>query len=351
MVSTVETAGFVVFPTGKREPSVPARIPLRRLDAEREDQVLRDGFAGVAGRERATAILERCADWHPDLIVCDETDFGSMVAAERLGLAYATVLVIAAGSFVRHELITEPLNELRAAHGLPPDLELEMLSRYLVVSPFPPSFRDPTFPLPATAHTIRPLLIESTGADMAPWITDLGNRPTVYATLGTVFNVESGDLFARMIAGLRDLPVNVVVTVGRHIDPEEFGPQPANVRVEHYIPQSELLPRCDVVVSHGGSGSVIGALAHGLPSVVIPMGGDQPHNGARCEALGVGRVLDAMDATPEDIRDAVSAVLANPAYRRAAERIRDEIGELLGTEHALALLERLTAEKRPLLAR
>jgi UDP:flavonoid glycosyltransferase YjiC (YdhE family) len=110
-----------------------------------------------------------------------------------------------------------------------------------------------------------------------------------------------------------------------------------------------LLPHCDVVVSHGGSGSVIGALAHGLPSIVIPMGADQPHNAARCEALGVGRVLDAVEATPEDVRDTVAAVLADPTYRRAAERIRAEIAALPVTEHALALLERLAAEKRPLL--
>lgn len=73
--------------------------------------------------------------WQPDLIVCDEIDFGSMVAAERLGLPYATVLVTAAGSFVRHELVAEPLNALRLEHGLPPDPELAMLSRYLILSP------------------------------------------------------------------------------------------------------------------------------------------------------------------------------------------------------------------------
>jgi UDP:flavonoid glycosyltransferase YjiC (YdhE family) len=230
MVSTVEGAGFTVFPTANREAGAPTRIPLRPLDAEREDQVLRDGFAGVAGRERATAILERCAAWHPDLIVCDETDFGSIVAAERLDLAYATVLVTAAGSFVRHGLIAEPLNDLRRAHGLPQDPDLEMLSRYLVLSPFPPSFRDPAFPLPATAHTVRPLSIEPTGVDAPPRLEGLHERPTTYVTLGTVFNLESGDLFARVIAGLRDMPINVVVTVGRQIDPEEFGPQPANVR-------------------------------------------------------------------------------------------------------------------------
>jgi MGT family glycosyltransferase len=174
--------------------------------------------------------------------------------------------------------------------------------------------------------------------------------PTVYFTLGTVFNMESGDLFTRVLAGLRDLPVNVVATVGHHIDPTEFGPQPANVYIERYIAQGSILPHCCLVVSHGGSGSVIGALAHGRPSVLIPMGADQPMNAARCVRLGVARVLDPSGATPEGVGAAVSAVLADPSYRQAAERIRNEFAALPGPAHALRLLERLAAGKRPIFA-
>ncbi len=172
----------------------------------------------------------------------------------------------------------------------------------------------------------------------------------MYFTLGTVFNVESGDLFERVLAGLRDLPINVIATVGREIDPAEFGQQPANIQIARYIPQSVVLPQCAAVVSHGGSGSVIGALAHGLPMVLIPMGADQPLNAGRCADLGIAQVLDAVEATPESVRAAVAAVLADPGYRRAAERMRDEIAALPEPAHAVALLERLAAEKRPLVS-
>jgi UDP:flavonoid glycosyltransferase YjiC (YdhE family) len=64
-------------------------------------------------------------------------------------------------------------------------------------------------------------------------------------------------------------------------------------------------------VSHGGSGSVIGALAHGLPMVLVPIGADQPRNARRCEDLHVGRVVPAMDATAARMRLAASAVLAD----------------------------------------
>ena len=113
-----------------------------------------------------------------------------------------------------------------------------------------------------------------------------GDVPTVYFTLGTVYNMESGDLFQRVMAGLRDLAADVIVTVGRDLDPDELGPQPPNVHIERFVPQAELLPHCDLVVSHAGSGSVLGALAHGLPMVLIPIGADQPLNAARCRDAG-----------------------------------------------------------------
>ena len=289
-----------------------------------------------------TLILERCAAWKPDVIVCDEVDFGTMIAAEKLGLPHATVLVTAAGSFVRPDVIAASLDAIRSEHGLPPDPGVAMPSRHLEVSPFPPTFRDPAFALPPNAHSIRagsPL--EDHLHDTPPWLTPPSGLPLVYLTLGTVFNTESGDLFERALAGLQELPVEVVVTVGRALDPARFGPQPAHVHLERYVPQSLLLPHCDVVVNHGGSGSVVGALAHGVPMVVLPMGADQALNAARCQALGVGIALDAARVAPGSIGDAVTAVLETPRYRAAAEGIRDEIRALPGPETVVPLLEAL----------
>ena len=326
--------GLTVFAT---EPprSVPRkRLPLLPVDMQREERDFRDGFADRIAREKAAALPALCAEWRPNAIVCDETDFGSMIAAERLGLPYASVVVIAARSFARPELVAEPLDAVRAEHDLPPDPELEMLSPHLVLAPFPLGYRDPASPLPTNAHAFRPF---TAGA------ARLDEPPTVYFTLGTEFNLESGDLFPRVLEGLRELPVEVVVTVGRDIDPAELGPQPANVRVEQYIPQAEILPSASVVVSHGGSGSVLGALAHGLPMVLLPMGADQPYNASRCEVLGVARSLGVITATPADVRAAVAAVLSDPSYRAAAERWRDEFAALPGPEHAVGLLEQLVA--------
>ena len=351
MVRTVTAAGFDALATSPILSTPRPRLALQAPDAAREDEAIRRHFAGRMARERSAAIHALASEWQPDLIVCDEADFGAMLAAERLGLPYASVLVIAAGSFLRPDLIAEPLNALRLGLGLPPDPKLAMLSRYLVLSPFPPSYRDPADPLPATAHALRPAALDPVEAGVLP--SDIAleeGQPTVYVTLGTEFNVEAGDLMARLIAGIGSLPVNLIATVGEEIDPAEFAPQPANVAIARYVPQALLLPRCNLVVSHGGSGTVIGALAHGLPQVLIPLGADQLVNGVRCEALSVGRVLDVMTVTPDSARAAAAEMLADPAYRRAAERIRTEAAALPGPAHAVTLLERLAAERRPVVA-
>ncbi|WP_343716996.1 glycosyltransferase [Inquilinus sp.] len=344
MAGAVEAAGFTAFATGGETLRTdPVRTPLLAYDAAQEDRAVRDGFAGRTARARAAALLGLCGRWRPDLLVCDEMDFGAMVAAERLGLPHASVLVIAAGALVRPELVRAPLDALRAEHGLAPDPELAMLRRHLVLSPMPPAFRDPAFPLPATARPIRPATEEG-GAVVPAWLDALpADRPIVYATLGTVFHLESGDLLERVVAGLRDLPVSLVVTTGREIDPASLGPQPAHVRIERYVPQSLLLPRCRLMVSQAGSGGVTGALAHGVPMVLLPIGADQPANAARCAALGIARVLDPVGCSPAMVGEAAQAVLADLAYRAAAARMAQEIAAMPDPSEAVPLLERLAA--------
>ena len=342
-VAPLEIHGFTLFPEPAEATSGPATImPLLEVDMEREYEVLREAYADRFARAAATRLLQLNEEWQPDVVVCDEVDFGSMIAAERLGLPRATVLVTAAGSFVRPEVVAEPLDALRAEHGLPPDPGLAMLTRDLVVSPFPPSFRDSACPLPPNTLSIRSGAVDRAAAgDAPPWGPHRPDRPNVYFTLGTVFNEESGDLFARVFTGLRELPINVVVTVGRNLDADVVGRRAENIHVERYLPQSAVLPHCDLMINHGGSGSVIGALAHGVPMVVLPMGADQPLNAARCEQLGVGIVLDAVRTTADSVADAVTTTLDDPAYRVAAERIRDEIAALPGAEAAVPLLEGL----------
>jgi UDP:flavonoid glycosyltransferase YjiC (YdhE family) len=352
MVPSVVAAGFAALESGGTTLLDPReRRPLLAVDRTREERVVRASFAGSIARERAGRLRDLAGSWRPDVVVRDEMDFGSVVAAESLGIPHAGVIVIAAGGLVRPELIAQPLDALRSEYGLPPDPQLEMLHRYLTLVPVPASFRDPSDPLPRTAHHLRPAALNSDVHESNGVFGTDRERPTVYFTLGTVFHQEAGDLFTRVLTGLRDLPLNVIVTIGRESDPAELGVQPPHVHVEQFLPQAGVLPWADVTVSHGGSGSVIGSLAFGLPSVLLPMGADQPLNGDRCVDLGVARVLDACASTPQEIGDAVTSVLEDRSYRLAASRIRDEIRNLQGDAHAADLLIRLARDRSPVVVR
>ena len=243
----VVARGFDVVGEAPPDPGPPPRRPLVAYDRANEERVLREVYVGRFGRDRAERLLGLCADWRPDVLVRDEADFGAAIAAERLGLPRATVLVIASETFVRPEVVAGALADLRAEHGLEPDPDLAALEGDLVLSPFPPSLR---------RRGVAVRLREAAPA--------AGNA--VYFTLGTVFNLESGDLFTRVLAGLRELPNEVIVTVGDDLDPAELGPQPPNVRVERRVDHGRILPRCGAVVFHAGSGTLLDTLGHGLPS-------------------------------------------------------------------------------------
>ena len=349
MVPRVEALGFVCFPGGTDAGLEPVTRPLVPIDMEREARDLVIGFGQLVARARAPELLSTFVSWQPDVVVWEETDPAAAIIAERLGLPHAAVPVLAFGMMAAP--FAEGYNPVREEYGLKLDPSGEMLSRYLVLSPFPETLRDPRSPAPPTAHGIRIVNVDRTSRAVGSrpdWAAAIEGAPSIYFTLGTVFNHESGDLFSRVLAGLRELPVNLLVTVGREIDPATLGLQPAHVRIERFVAQAEILPHVDLVVSHGGSGSVLGALAHGRPMVVLPIGADQPLNAERISALGVGRSLDAIRATPDDIREAATSVLVDATYRESAGRLADEIAGLSSPDVAVDLLERLAWERRPI---
>jgi hypothetical protein len=141
IVPIVEAAGFATFGIGAGGRTRPLRGPLLPLDAAREEYDVRERFIRRAAHERATAILPLIDEWRPHVAVCDEMDFGAAVAAERAGLPHALALVLASDDLGRAEVVAEPVDELRAEHGLPPDPNLSRRGRRPILSPFPPAIR------------------------------------------------------------------------------------------------------------------------------------------------------------------------------------------------------------------
>lgn len=302
-------------------------------------------FAEMTAPRMVANLMSLCATWKPDVLVREPWEYGCCIAAESLGLPHAAVHV---GAFEPPEaleaVVGAELNRLRVGAGLAPDPKLEMLYRYLHLSFVPPSYRDPEVPLPPTTHALRTFTFDRSGNESLPgWVQNLPKQPTVYATLGTVFNRRPA-FFQAMIEGLRDEAVNLILTVGHNQDPAQFGSQPPNVHIERYIPQTLLLTYCDLVITHGGFNTVMAALVHGLPLIVIPIAADQPENARRCAALGVGRVVEPAELTPEALREAVLGVLKHAAYRENARRLQEEMLALPGVAYAVERLERLGLE-------
>lgn len=228
-----------------------------------------------------------------------------------------------------------------------------MLYRYLLLVPYPPRYQDPSTPLPQTAHCIRhiPFDIDRPDGNHLPdWVTHMPDRPTVYATLGTAYNRTPG-IFPAIFAGLRDEPINLIATLGPNWDRSDFGEFPPHVHIEQYLPQSLLFPHCDLVLTHGGSGTVRTAIDHGLPMVIIPIAADMPENARRCAELGLAIAIPPNRCTPEALRGATWDVLHDPRYRGNAEQLRREMQALPGLEYSVELLERLVRERQPLLWR
>lgn len=177
----------------------------------------------------------------------------------------------------------------------------------------------------------------------------LPDRPVGYATMGTVVSRVAG-VFGLILTALREEPVSLVDIVGRNQDPDAYGLQPANVHIERSVPQSLLFSRCDLVMTHGDSGTLRTALAHELPMVIVPIAANQPDNAHRCECLEAASVVGRDDRTPAAIRVAVQGVMDDPAHRRNVQRLRADMERLPGPQEVVGWLQDLVQAQRPVTA-
>jgi UDP:flavonoid glycosyltransferase YjiC (YdhE family) len=199
--------------------------------------------------------------------------------------------------------------------------------RYL--DPRPPSLQtDDQVPAAAGTLALRPEVPGDPAAPLPSWAGALAG-PTVYVSLGTAPLFNQPEKFAPLLTGLAELDVDVVVTVSNLNDPTALGEPAANVHVERWLPLAPLLPRCDAVLCHAGTGTTLAALVAGLPLVLVPQGADQFDNARACERAGAARVLMPDHVTPSAVRDAIDAVLGSESTERAgARRLADEIAAM-----------------------
>ena len=249
----VEASGFVCFPAGADRETDPeyqqfkARMQAMPGGLDAEMLIYSWLFCGIAPRLKTPDLVEIGRSWQPDMFIREAAEYGAVIAAETLGLPHAAVSFASSlqGLAIFEQGAATQLDPIRRHWGLAPDPTLSSLYRYLCLAYSPPGFAlqaassGEALSIPASTHFIRPEFFDQAGAERLPdWIARLPAQPTVYVTLGTEVN-KTPELYPSVlrtiINGLRDLPVNLIVTLGRDKDPADFGPQPVNVQIERYI--------------------------------------------------------------------------------------------------------------------
>jgi UDP:flavonoid glycosyltransferase YjiC (YdhE family) len=159
-------------------------------------------------------------------------------------------------------------------------------------------------------------------------------RPLVYVTFGTAY--ATADLLRQTIHGVAALPVDVLVGAGPMVDVEALGGVPDNVRLEAWVPQAELLPYVDLVVHHGGNGTMLGAFAAGVPQLIAPQGADQFANAGGVLDAGAGDRLLPDEFGQEAVTEKVQALLKNSSAQAAARSVAEEIAAMPSPEDVAA---------------
>jgi MGT family glycosyltransferase len=321
----------------------PMKLFERLLDAQ---------FMGPAARYVAD-VQQAVAEHRPDVVLCSQFAFGAMVAAEAARIPFVVLMpnvyllpaegmpplgmgfkpAKGAAGRLRDRVIggfttrvwdkkgLPRLNALRADLGLEPVAhfwdQVHQAKRELVMTS-----ADFDFPaiLPAPARYVGPVLDDPTWVE--PWSSPPGDEPLVLVALSSTFQ-DQGAAIQRIIEALASMPVRAVVTTGPALDAETL-PAPANVSIVPSAPHSEVLKHAAVVITHGGHGTVIRALAAGVPMVVMSHGRDQAENATRVTTRGAG-VAVKKGAKPEKIAAAVRTILGDPSYRANAERLGDAV--------------------------
>jgi UDP-N-acetylglucosamine:LPS N-acetylglucosamine transferase len=337
--------GFDVETAGLSEPQI---LETRRLDATYTQMITVPRQGRMAAFTRSFAAFEvppRVSDlrrivqrWRPDLIVHESAEFAGPLVGTLEGLPsvnHSFGLLIQADVMARSEIVA---GEHWQANGLPkPDRGGMYRGHYLDIAP--PSLQlahVTTIPL---VQRLRPIAVELPATESPQWMSELGSRPVVTVTFGTVFN-DRANLYRAVIEGLGDIDADVVVATGRWEAAKAVGAVPANIQLRDWVPWASTLQRSSVVVSHGGASSTLGPLSYGLPLVIVPMAADHFTNADAAEAAGAATVLDLESVSPAAIRDAVEWAFSEPA-KSAALRIAQEIAEMPQPEAVVPVLTRI----------
>jgi MGT family glycosyltransferase len=316
------------------------------------DRLTRTMLVGPAGRY-ADDVNDAIREDQPTLVICSMFCIGGMVAAEAAGIPFVVLFpniypLPARGTSpfglglrpprswlgrLRDRALNRiiewqwdshglaELNALRTRYGLAPTShvfdQVRRASRQLVMTS--PALDFGTT-LPDNARYVGPVLDDPRWSEAVSWTPPAGSDPLVLVAMSSTFQDQIGTL-QRVMDAMGTLPVRAIVTAGPAVDVTALRPA-SNVTVVASAPHRQILPHASVVITHGGHGTVVKALAAGVPLVLLPHGRDQGDTSVRVSSLGAGMAL-SRSARPTAIARAVRLVIQEVSYRKAAERLGD----------------------------
>ncbi|EGD41668.1 putative LigA [Nocardioidaceae bacterium Broad-1] len=294
------------------------RVAESPMEVSRE-LVLRDLFARVNSGAMIPAVRAAIDDLRPDLVLRDPAEYASALAAAEAGVPQARLGVSLCSEIAFFESTAAPvLEDWRPG-----------LHREIVESPILTRFPASLDPSPFSA-VVRYRVGE-------PLVRDVDPR-FVYATLGTVAPTMPPmrpwfDIVAEVLGAL---PVRAVFTIGHDLDPAQIAAAP-DVRIEPWADHADVLSHAAVILHHGGSGTVLDALAAGVPQVIVPLFADQGANGAAIVKAGVGTALPGSGASAfhvpqggevERLQELVAETMASETVRERAAEVAAEMSAL-----------------------
>ncbi|WP_406601771.1 glycosyltransferase [Lentzea sokolovensis] len=326
--ATVEKLGFTVVDAGisiweafRQANELHGTGEFRR-DMLRQTAV--DAFGSVLPRAFVNdlePVLERDK---PDLVVFELINPGAGLAAMRAGIP----TVCHGFGKMDESLIPEAMSGLLLEYvtelgiTLPDGQHYGLGSTYLDV--FPPSLQNLDFLADVDRIPMRPVPFAEPG-ELPDWVV-AHERPLVYLTFGTAFS--NPDVLRTAIAGLSGVDAEVLVATGPQVDPSVLTDVPGNVHVLPWVPQADLLAHADLVVHHGGAGTTVAAMTHGLPQLVLPQGADQFRNAEIVEDTRLGGRLVGEDFTADAVHETARKLLKDNEVQAANAAIAAEIAAM-----------------------
>jgi MGT family glycosyltransferase len=219
------------------------------------------------------------------------------------------------------------------------------ISKLAVITQTPKEFDFPIRHLPPQFHYAGPFH-DNEGREPVPFPWEkLTQKPLIYASMGTLVNGQK-NVYRTILEAVGQFPgMQVVLSVGRNLNPGDLERIPPNTIVVRIAPQIELLKRAALCITHAGLNTALEALAQGVPMVAIPIGYDQPGVAARIAYHGVGEFVEIGNLTARHLSELIIKVTTNPYYRDKARWFQKVLGETRGLDIAADIIERVFGER------